>query len=432
MYVPTKGQIAQPTLIAPEPYVPTKKDLDSSSFGNGDVKVFVLLAVVASLFVAAVTIRIAGMRRQRAHGLTIPQSANNRQNVMSRLELDRLPVYQVMPHPLKRGRYYLANITTIKIPRSENDSYSDSQSIEKPGTSHINLYTPPFSGIQSLTPPTIGTPLSKSMSLPRRAPSLSAADYIYTAAKPKKLRRSTTRPLSYTPNRNSRIWSSFREVNRLISPTPAVIKDSKGIPISQKSSSLGTMINVVATEIRSTTDDITAITDDVRISRSHTLNSEGESIGPCPICLEDYSAGEYIRKLPCGHDYHILCIDTWLISKSPTCPYCKYDARNLYPQTSPSDQGKSTTAVTVDNTPPITPSPENTTSILSPQDTHSSETNQESSTSVSTGGSQTLASTGRQRASRDVRIRASDWYERTHNWMSRTLDRLGQQQTFRV
>ncbi|KAJ2841337.1 hypothetical protein J3B02_005926 [Coemansia erecta] len=36
-----------------------------------------------------------------------------------------------------------------------------------------------------------------------------------------------------------------------------------------------------------------------------------------------------MRILPCGHNYHIECIDPWLTSKSSLCPLCKYDTRSL-------------------------------------------------------------------------------------------------------
>ncbi|KAJ2749343.1 hypothetical protein H4S06_004661 [Coemansia sp. BCRC 34490] len=36
-----------------------------------------------------------------------------------------------------------------------------------------------------------------------------------------------------------------------------------------------------------------------------------------------------MRILPCGHNYHIECIDPWLTSKSSLCPLCKYDTRSV-------------------------------------------------------------------------------------------------------
>ncbi|KAJ2659470.1 hypothetical protein IW148_004203 [Coemansia sp. RSA 1199] len=53
-------------------------------------------------------------------------------------------------------------------------------------------------------------------------------------------------------------------------------------------------------------------------------------LGACPICLEEFEAGEHLRELPCLHRYHLVCIDTWLVSRSTCCPYCKLDIRRWF------------------------------------------------------------------------------------------------------
>ncbi|ORX68703.1 hypothetical protein DL89DRAFT_268477 [Linderina pennispora] len=42
------------------------------------------------------------------------------------------------------------------------------------------------------------------------------------------------------------------------------------------------------------------------------------------------SVGDHVRELPCKHKYHLICIDTWLVSRSTSCPYCKMDIRRWY------------------------------------------------------------------------------------------------------
>lgn len=42
----------------------------------------------------------------------------------------------------------------------------------------------------------------------------------------------------------------------------------------------------------------------------------------CPVCKEDYSAGENVRQLPCNHLFHNDCIIPWL-EQHDTCPVCR-------------------------------------------------------------------------------------------------------------
>ncbi|KAJ2862711.1 hypothetical protein GGH94_004087 [Coemansia aciculifera] len=45
----------------------------------------------------------------------------------------------------------------------------------------------------------------------------------------------------------------------------------------------------------------------------------------CAVCLEDFNAGEDVRRLPCRHYFHIACIDPWLSERAATCPLCNFD-----------------------------------------------------------------------------------------------------------
>ncbi|XP_071809220.1 uncharacterized protein [Asterias amurensis] len=42
----------------------------------------------------------------------------------------------------------------------------------------------------------------------------------------------------------------------------------------------------------------------------------------CSICMGDYETGENMRRLPCFHFYHAVCIDKWL-KENRICPVCR-------------------------------------------------------------------------------------------------------------
>ncbi|KAG8497618.1 hypothetical protein CXB51_008806 [Gossypium anomalum] len=43
----------------------------------------------------------------------------------------------------------------------------------------------------------------------------------------------------------------------------------------------------------------------------------------CAICLEDYNDGELLKVLPCQHDFHSSCVESWLTKWGTFCPVCK-------------------------------------------------------------------------------------------------------------
>lgn len=71
----------------------------------------------------------------------------------------------------------------------------------------------------------------------------------------------------------------------------------------------------------------------------------------CAVCLNDFCAGDELRLLPCGHSFHLKCIDKWLqharfahYEKEPTCPLCNQPALpkplpSTVPQPKPASSG---------------------------------------------------------------------------------------------
>ncbi|XVE87445.1 hypothetical protein DITRI_Ditri18aG0118100 [Diplodiscus trichospermus] len=62
-----------------------------------------------------------------------------------------------------------------------------------------------------------------------------------------------------------------------------------------------------------------------RVSFSSARLSQCSTGETCAICLEDYKDGEILKVLPCQHDFHSSCVDSWLTKWGTFCPVCKLD-----------------------------------------------------------------------------------------------------------
>ena len=62
------------------------------------------------------------------------------------------------------------------------------------------------------------------------------------------------------------------------------------------------------------------------ISTQQTLIQDLPSM--CTICQDNMRQGEIIRRLNvCNHEFHVSCIDNWLLNSSVICPVCRHDVR---------------------------------------------------------------------------------------------------------
>ncbi|GAA5961453.1 hypothetical protein JCM3765_003586 [Sporobolomyces pararoseus] len=61
------------------------------------------------------------------------------------------------------------------------------------------------------------------------------------------------------------------------------------------------------------------------LSNDSSANDDGDL--SCPICVCDFTEGDSIRILPCDarHQFHVECIDPWLLGVSRLCPLCRLD-----------------------------------------------------------------------------------------------------------
>lgn len=69
-------------------------------------------------------------------------------------------------------------------------------------------------------------------------------------------------------------------------------------------------------------------------SRLNVVNTytEERKTNVCSICLVETLIN--IKKLPCGHEFHKHCIDSWLGRKN-TCPNCRKEVRRAPPEVPP-------------------------------------------------------------------------------------------------
>ncbi|KAI3465845.1 hypothetical protein Pfo_022508 [Paulownia fortunei] len=62
----------------------------------------------------------------------------------------------------------------------------------------------------------------------------------------------------------------------------------------------------------------------ITFGSANLISHTGET---CAICLEDYKHGENLKVLPCQHDFHASCVNSWLTKWATFCPVCKHDMR---------------------------------------------------------------------------------------------------------
>jgi hypothetical protein len=54
----------------------------------------------------------------------------------------------------------------------------------------------------------------------------------------------------------------------------------------------------------------------------HTVTTINGECRSCCICLNDFGFGDKVKILPCIHQFHCDCINTWL-NKNKICPICR-------------------------------------------------------------------------------------------------------------
>ncbi|NWU82544.1 RN215 protein, partial [Onychorhynchus coronatus] len=52
--------------------------------------------------------------------------------------------------------------------------------------------------------------------------------------------------------------------------------------------------------------------------------SQACEIDSCAVCLDQFHKSQWLRVLPCSHEFHRDCVDPWLLLQQ-TCPLCKHN-----------------------------------------------------------------------------------------------------------
>jgi len=56
-------------------------------------------------------------------------------------------------------------------------------------------------------------------------------------------------------------------------------------------------------------------------SESSTTTND---VGLCCVCLSMLNNKDEIRVLPCSHEFHKVCVNSWLNGHHKTCPLCRF------------------------------------------------------------------------------------------------------------
>ena len=59
-----------------------------------------------------------------------------------------------------------------------------------------------------------------------------------------------------------------------------------------------------------------------------TITCHNQCLQKCSICINQYQKNDVLRQLKCKHEFHIKCIDNWLLNHSVTCPICRQSQIN--------------------------------------------------------------------------------------------------------
>lgn len=130
----------------------------------------------------------------------------------------------------------------------------------------------------------------------------------------------TTTPLSANPTHFQGSQPRFSS-GVAAALTPTTTRTASTTPRSSSGSSSAPTRNVGSLFMRTM---ITLKTSVYKWQPSGGASGAGDDNNECTcaICLDEFTPGCYVRKLPCAHFFHKACVDTWL-TVNTNCPACR-------------------------------------------------------------------------------------------------------------
>jgi len=84
----------------------------------------------------------------------------------------------------------------------------------------------------------------------------------------------------------------------------------------------GTFISPPRVAIQPLSEEAIKAIPEVEITEEELMQRDG-GMTTCAICLDDFAAGDRVKRLPCRHEFHVTCITPWFERQQRVCPTCK-------------------------------------------------------------------------------------------------------------
>jgi hypothetical protein len=166
-----------------------------------------------------------------------------------------------------------------------------------------------------------------------------ARNYAIGKCFPRYLKTQNERAINTILERERRVRREFRAVRNGFGWRPDGMREKISLKLRTKKLNLNTRLDATATATdgENVTSSFEEVSESAPIStpeleapkplRNKRSGDEYVSVASqdkditCSICMVDIEDGERVADLPCGHNFHIACLKTWVLWRN-TCPLC--------------------------------------------------------------------------------------------------------------